>query len=354
MADERTEKKPVKAKKQPMPNPQINLDAEASQKAANEAMEAAQQLAFLSRLLEAGTCSPSSVETHLKLTRGYYDNLSAMLGGKGVLDKEHAELTRMLREANEKARSLERAVGQKAEFETVISGFKILCEAFESWYSLSGFHYANVQHSPYGLTADFSDELEHYESQESRVFGHFGDKTLKHAIVSCCPGLDLDKMDIRVDGTRHEMLDTEKNKKYLRDFILLSFPEARITGFKSNFDQGDYTLRFSIHVTWPDLNAWKQRMLETARTGGKARTGRVYLARIDAKAKLASKTWTGYATPDMLEETQANLQHTESLISYYEGILQMTDNIERANAMAKFLADNGLDLVKDFEGDLYG
>lgn len=344
------------AGKVPMPNPQIGLGIDASRKAADLSMKMARQLAFLSELLEAGTCSPSSVDTHMRLTRSQYEDLSAMLGGKDVMDAEHAETTRMLRDANARLARMEQAAGEKTSFEAVMAGFKALCDAFDSWYSLSGFEYAKTEYSKYGLRAEVSHELDLYESDEDRAMSHFGDKALKSAIMSCHKGVDFGKLDLRVDGTRYELLDTEKNRKYLKKFVAASFPGAHVSDFRSMRDGGDYLLRFTVSMGWDDVDGWKQRMLAMAKKKSRhgIKTGKIYLDRIDAHAKLASRTWLGYAPQDMIDRTKADLERLDGLASRYEAILAMPRKSGRDAALADFLLQNGLDRETDLEGSLYG
>ncbi len=330
-------------------NPQIGASAEQAAAAAKKIDEFLSHMLFLKELLMMGTCSPSSVDTHLSLARYNYDDLAQMLGAPAHLDGKLNEVTAMLREANGRIRDLEQSMGEAVPPEAAIEGYKAVCNAFESWYALSGFDYASCQYGPHGITADFSDELSLEKSAQSRVFGYHGDKELKFAVSDYVPLLDQASIDARVDGTRMELLDTDGNRRYIREVFAAAFPGSRICKFSSIRDGEDYLLKFEAFVGYQDVINWKRGLLKRAKADGRARTGRVYREYLDACSKLESREWKRYADPKTIEKTEAEKQKSAGLIGEYEALAAGSDT-EKLQA---WLTENSLDAAADFEGTLY-
>lgn len=337
-------------------NPQLNIPQADCAKAYKKIAEAVAQLSFLGHSLEMGRCTPEDVKTILGLYRFGFDDLSSLLDGGDTISTELEESKRMLRAANARIAELERSIGQTASAEMVLQGFKALCEAFDTWWTLAGFHYARTEYTTRGITASFSDELEKNEEKViSRVASAvFGDRQLAMVIAPYVSYQFEKGWETHSDGHRLMLADCDANRKRLLKLFKESFPNSSVIEFCSHCDRDRFLLRFKVFVPFSDVSAWREKCLHEARRSGAVRTGRLYMERIDLVSKLESKYWRKYTAQSIIEGAKLKLAKDYALIEQYESILSEGTPGEQAERLQAFAEENCLDIKEDLEGTLFG
>ncbi len=149
-------------------------------------------------------------------------------------------------------------------------------ELFETWYTLSGFHYASLSYSPWQMMAEFSSEITQFRKSDDRTDWCHRQKDLAAKAEPVTPYLFQespvlgDTYDVRTETYHKELLDTDNNRNKLKQLFHGTFPGSRIWKFESHNDNNDFLLRFTVYIPYSGIWAWKEKVL--AQDAGKGET----------------------------------------------------------------------------------
>lgn len=242
----------------------VDLDQEGTAAAHKAIRDAIQSLSFLDQILQAKRITKADVATHLGLFRHNFDDLSKALQANQFLDGKLEGAYADLRRANAHIRELESQLGKGVTGEALSAAIRKFDDMFCAWYALSGFHYASVEYTPWGLDADFSDELARQDEDPEylpRKARGDGLAIMKPGVPYAFSGTGHDFFD---NGYRLHLADTDRNRAALKELIAAYFPQGHITQFKSTPDRDIYLLRFQVFVPYPDIEAMYAKAIENA------------------------------------------------------------------------------------------
>lgn len=270
-------------------NKTITLTKDEVDKALGTIKKIQEQTQFLAHLISNGICGETEASTHMSLLRFGHDDLAKILKTDVVsaeLEKSYA----MCREANAKIDALQKQLAENVSAEGAAEKLRGLAAWFATWYQLSGFHYMTVNHGPYGLAFDSSDEIEHAYADASDI--RISDKVLGMNIQGLVPyAFGGPGWDLRKDTFHDCLLDTDGNRSKLMELLASAFPNARIHAFKSHLDGKEYMLRMSGTVPWQDIQDWHDKLSALAEERASRNNGRYYARIAEIRMALASSRW---------------------------------------------------------------
>ena len=299
------------------------LPEDAAAAAEKVASQTVQQLNFFAHLLKIRKCGQTEVDTHMSLLRNSFDDLAQILG-KDVLSSRLAETQLLLREANGKISDLERKLGAEADTDTAMAKLRSLEERFETWYQLSGFHYATLTYYRNGINADFSDEIEHNRDTGPHI--HLGDKALAVQIAPVVPYLFESGYDILKDNFHDNLLDTDKNKQALKDLFLTTFPGSHINGYKSHRNNDNFALRVEVYIPYKSIDIWYKNVVQKAAELGSYPVGKLYVRKTELESMLNSKSYLTYVPEPEQLNMRRELEQILSITTLWGEYLTMSDN----------------------------
>lgn len=303
-------------------NDEITLAKDQTESAITRIADLQSSTAFLAKLMQMGKVRKSDADVHLTLLRQCYDDLSAILGGS-PLDSKLDEAYAQCRAANERARRLEKIAAGNVSTEAAAAHMRLAEKWFESWYALSGFHYAHTEWNPYGITAEFSSEVEHGDLDPCG--GYRGDRELMVKTAHLVPyqfderhGWDLSK-----DSFHDDLLDTDNNRRKAEKLFAEAFPGARINGFQSHREGDEYTLCVNVYLPWEAMAKWKNRLEALAEKHPTYRTGRFYSQRKELEHLLKNKDYVKHARPDDISSKRARLETLQVITDMWTNLVRL-------------------------------
>lgn len=194
-----------------------------------------------------------------------FKDLCKTLGYDSVLAKEVTDRYAELRNANMAINSLRQALSEKniASAETLNVALDGMEGIFRAWYENMGWHYASISFSSRSLIAEFSSEIDttgdaHLSHKD--VYEQMGRLTAGH----------LPEFDTFRDGMgdRVYVRDTMANKQAIIQLYKHWLPDSRVTDFTSRSEKDEWTLRYSVRVSYKDLFILKDRLGKGAEPDG--------------------------------------------------------------------------------------
>lgn len=234
----------------------VSLTPENTEKAAKTMTDIIHSLQFFHEMLKSGTLYKADVKTHIGMLRYGFNDLNELLDGGQFLSEKLEETVTLLQKANRKIKLLESQSGANV---TAVNGqtfIKHMEDALATWYELSGFHFGSSSINVRGITLDMSDELEHKYPDEERCDVSFGRKDIATKIAHRTPYRFGSGYDIHTDGLRMSLLDTDNNRKRLKDLFTSVFPNSHICGFAPRSNKNLYMLRVNVFVPFTDIERW--------------------------------------------------------------------------------------------------
>ena len=273
------------------------------------------QMVFFRDIL-AKNCDDETVETHLSLIQHKFDDLAVTLGQSDMADQKYNRICRMLRNANKKIAELQSEIGNQVGTEAALARIKEMQSWFETWYSLSGFHYVSIEEKLNGFYADFSNEIDIIEPGEDRTEITFGSKQFAIWIFRQVPYLFHDGYKLRDEQFHKEILDCDSNKEALKTLIETTFPGANVMEFHGRIDNKNKTsLRMKAYIPYAGVTAWHDSILEKARQAGdRYKCGKLYVRKTELKSQLRKEhTFRKHASASMIKEAEAELEKIQKI-----------------------------------------
>ena len=208
--------------------------------------------AFLASVIESGLMTRSIAETHLGLLRHHFEDLAEGLGSADVLSRELEARTAELREANRRIRGMEAEAGHAISPAALSGGLRHAEDVFRSLYERAGWHYASIEYLPWGLHADFSEQMSKPGAEEPHlasepVFGEMAGIPRAHGL------------EISWDAFSGVLIDTPANRNAVMSYFLEYLPKASFHEFKARIDRQVWGLRFDMTASYEDLLALYER-----------------------------------------------------------------------------------------------
>jgi hypothetical protein len=196
--------------------------------------------------VEMGGTMPSLIESH-------FTDISKLLNYESVLTREKEERHRLIRQAHERVRELEKQIGENKPVDGLKEQLKFLANIVSDWWNKYGFHHVSDENfTEYGqYTAKFCFMLDHISM--------FSDtpETDKKSKKERLQELENEGYDIVYDdrGRSPELVDNDNNRKRLIELIEGRFPSAEIVRTRNHYSnrKGVYTFR-DIEVYIYDLH----------------------------------------------------------------------------------------------------
>lgn len=223
-------------------------DAEAAKKLLRDIN---QSVSFFYTLIEQSEPHVSDAFTHLSLLESYITELSKITGYDGMIAQENARRYSELREANNKIRMLENQLGNQMSAQAVSSGIQRWTNLFTAWYEAAGFRYAKIETNGYTLIAEFSSEI------ANKPRRRISDEQSYNQIASHVNFIiHAPDYDVNPERSHSDLLDTQNNKDRLIQLFTTTFPDSRISDFRSMAEYDKYYLRFTVTIPWPAIDNW--------------------------------------------------------------------------------------------------
>lgn len=216
-------------------------------------------LVFFTQRISANSACNDDVHTCLGMMEYRFADLSKATGYNGILEKQVTERDAERHELMQQVRALEEQRGAEVDATAVTAALRRYEDVFHSWYESCGFRYANIEHRPYGLQADFRNALMHTRERElsksDEMFARFATMT---------PFLPKSEdWDIIKDDYNEELADTDKNRQNIIRLFEKMFPGAVFYEFKAHKnDCGSFSLGFDVYVPYEDIEKLEKRALE--------------------------------------------------------------------------------------------
>ena len=218
-------------------------------------------ISFFSTLIDMDVTQISDAYTHLGLLESYITELSKLTGYDGMVAQENARRYAELRKAHERIRELESKIGSQMSGTSVSAGIRHWDNVFKAWYEACGWHYAKVEISPYNLIAHL------YNDTELEQHRHISDETIYNQIAPNVPFIMTpEHFDMDQQRFLSRILDTERNKTYIKHIIKTFFPNAYISEFKSHCDNNMYYLEYDVVISLEELDSWYRNSILSKQT----------------------------------------------------------------------------------------
>lgn len=235
----------------------LNLTEEKKQEALKNIRDIQNSLAFFAQRIIDGA-RKDDVYTHLGLLEFQTADLSKATGYDGILAKQVEARNAEVRKLNQRIHELEDQRGAEVDATAVTAALKRYEDVFVSWYESCAFQYASVEYGPYGIQADFSNELSHTRekglSRNNEVFAKFS------MMTPFIP--ESEDWDIIKDDYHDELADTDRNRQNLIQLFTSAFPDVVIIEFKARKnDYGSFSLSINVHISFEDIEKLEKKAL---------------------------------------------------------------------------------------------
>lgn len=207
-----------------------------------------QQSSFFQTILD--TADKSTIQTHLSLMQYSIRDLCEITG-VSLEDIQNVELLKTrIKELSTQIQELSQENIRHISGELFSQTMRQIENIFITWYEAIGFNYASLEYSNYGIRANFSYDMSHYEQHlcnDKQLFVDFSNrfpslKTINEFTQIKEPG-----------STRMRILDNDKNKEIIEQIVMNTFPNARIYGFSSRYDCKQRIMKTEIYVPYTDI-----------------------------------------------------------------------------------------------------
>lgn len=251
-------------KNSPMHNPDLDKpielndsDIAAIQKTLTDISSAVSYFYVLSQNVSKRPIMLSDAQTQLSLLRYGYEDLTKQLRQEDFISAELAFTKSQLRQANREIRDLQNSIGANMSAEAGESFLRTMDNVITTWYITAGFHYAQMQTYPYGVSLDFSPELNNMDDYEEDQRPSLATEELYRPmrdVVQYQFG-DDSKYLIFNQHSRRYLEDCDKNRRLLQELFRDHFPNGQIRYFKSQQSHDHGELSADIFVPYTDIAA---------------------------------------------------------------------------------------------------
>lgn len=198
------------------------------------------------------------MQTHMRLFESYFSELSDLFGYHSNATEKRNKLFANLRDERKRLEEDKKRFANTTSPIQVTACLKRYEDIFTAWYESNGFHYANLQKTMnHGFLFDVSDELEKEQDCNLTSDNEF--------FTWCCQRFckiqDHTSCDFYANAYHDNLLDTDTNKKILQQ-ILQIFPSASIHNFHTIHDKNRHYLRWTVYVSFGDLEQLYQTYLQ--------------------------------------------------------------------------------------------
>ena len=231
----------------------FSLSGKDKEKAIKIINESLSSLLVLRDLIKTDKVVVSNIDTHLSLNESFHAELSKILGYDSILAKEYEERHLEIRKKNEEIRQLKEQRGKEVTPEAITGALRLYEDIFRAWYENEGFEYGSISSkSDYGMTVELTSNMNFTEDTSPERNPIY--QTIWSDDISTESKIK-NGWDIYESQFHAELLDTDNNKKRIKELLLKNFPKVSIHSFcgRRN-DYGSFSLRVEFYISYSDLD----------------------------------------------------------------------------------------------------